>query len=184
MQKHKQLLGRLLSVILVVLVLQGCSSSKRSGNSTSIHTTKPVDVGPGTDLQKKYATLIGVKAVDIENKNLYTFIDKWLNTAYSYGGQTSKGIDCSGFTQLLFDAVYKKKIPRTSEAQYNAVSERKNPKEGDLVFFTTIKGKKISHVGLFLQNNKFVSATNQGIAISDITWQYWRDRYVGAGEIK
>jgi len=128
--------------------------------------------------------MIGVKAVDIDNKNLYTFIDKWLNTTYSYGGQTAKGIDCSGFTQLLFDAVYKKKIPRTSEAQYNAVSEKNNLEEGDLVFFTTIKGKKISHVGLYLQNNKFVSATSQGIAISDITWQYWKDRFVGGGKIK
>jgi len=129
---------------------------------------------------------MGVAAYNIINNPLYTFIDKWLNTTYQYGSQSDKGIDCSGFTQLLYDAVYHKKLPRTSEAQYasiNPFTNTRNLVEGDLVFFTTIKGKKISHVGVYLQNNKFISATNKGVLIADMNMKYWAEKFVGAGRV-
>jgi len=138
-------------------------------------------------MQKKYAALLGVSPVNILNKSLYSFIDKWLNTAYQYGGQNDKGIDCSGFTQMLADAVYNKKLPRTSNAQYAAIAAFTNTRnlvEGDLVFFTTIKGKRISHVGIYLQNNRFVNATNKGVAISDMSIPYWKEKFVGGGRMK
>ena len=137
-------------------------------------------------MQKKYASLLGVSPGSITNNTLYSFIDKWLNTAYQYGGQNAKGVDCSGFTQMLFGAVYKKKLPRTSEAQYAAIASFTNKKdltEGDLVFFTTLKGKKISHVGIYLQNNWFVNATNKGVAITDMGIKYWSEKFVGAGRV-
>ena len=142
---------------------------------------------PSITLQKKYAALLGVQPVDITNNALYLFADKWLNTNYQYGGQNNKGIDCSGFTQLLFDAVYKKKLPRTSDAQYAAIAAFTNTRnlvEGDLVFFTTIKGKKISHVGVYLQNNRFISATNKGVLVYDMGIKYWSEKFVGAGRIR
>ncbi len=164
----------------VFFILQSCASGNKS--TLPANTEKP-----STQLQKKYATLLGVKPSSITHNNLYLFIDKWLNTRYQYGGQNDKGIDCSGFTQLLFDAVYKKKISRTSEAQYAAISAFTNTRnlvEGDLVFFTTIKAKKISHVGVYLQNNRFISATNKGVLIYDMAIKYWREKFVGAGRIR
>lgn len=131
--------------------------------------------------------MLGVQPGNITNNALYSFIDQWLNTGYQYGGQNNKGIDCSGFTQMLFDAVYKKKLPRSSEAQYAAISPFTNTRnlvEGDLVFFTTIKGKKISHVGIYLQNNWFVNATSKGVAISDMCITYWNEKFVGAGRVR
>ncbi len=122
----------------------------------------------------------------ITNKTLYTFIDKWLNTRYQYGAQQNSGIDCSGFTQLLYDAVYRKKLARNSQAQYDAskhINSRKNLEEGDLVFFATGSGKKISHVGVFLQNDRFVNATSKGVIISDMNLKYWADRFVGGGKL-
>ncbi len=121
----------------------------------------------------------------ITNKALYEFIDKWLGTKYQYGAQQNTGIDCSGFTQLLYDAVYNKKISRSSEQQYNAskkIDSRNNLQEGDLVFFTTINGKKISHVGVYLQNDRFINATNKGVLISDMNLKYWADRFVAGGK--
>ena len=126
-----------------------------------------------------------VKPHEITNKTLYTFIDKWLGTKYQYGSQQNTGIDCSGFTQLLYDAVYKKKLARNSQAQYEAskrISSRKNLEEGDLVFFTTTNGKKISHVGVYLQNDRFVNATSKGVIISDMNLKYWADRFVAGGK--
>ncbi len=121
----------------------------------------------------------------ITNKSLYTFIDKWLNTKYQYGAQQNTGIDCSGFTQLLYDAVYKRKLARNSQAQYDAskhIESKKKLEEGDLVFFTTVKGKKISHVGVYLQNDRFINATSKGVIISDMNLKYWSDRFVSGGK--
>ena len=94
--------------------------------------------------------MMDVPASNVTNNDLYVFIDKWLNTKYQYGSQQNTGIDCSGFTQLLYDAVYRKKLARTSQSQYSNsthINSRKSLQEGDLVFFTTVAGKKISHVG-------------------------------------
>lgn len=164
-------------IIASACILQSCSSSKK--NSTD-KTNKEFSA----QLQRKYAALLGVSNSEIINIKLYAFIDKWLNTSYSYGGQDSKGIDCSGFTQLLYDEVYQKKLPRTSASQYELINKKKKLSEGDLVFFTTVKDRKISHVGVYLHNNKFVNATNKGVAISDITQSYWKTRLVGAGSIE
>jgi lipoprotein Spr len=159
------------------LVLLACGSSKKSSKAETGSSLQP-------SLQKKYASILEVSPKDVTNTVLYSFVDKWMNTAYSYGGQSEKGIDCSGFTQKLYDAVYKKKLPRTSDDQYRSLARHHTTRqleEGDLVFFTTVKGKKISHVGVYLQNNRFVNATNSGVAISDMNMKYWAERYVGGG---
>lgn len=126
-----------------------------------------------------------VPAGKITNKTLYAFIDKWLNTKYQYGAQQNTGIDCSGFTQLLYEAVYGRKISRNSQAQYDAskpIGSKNKLEEGDLVFFTTTSSKKISHVGVYLQNDRFVNATSKGVIISDMNLKYWADRFVSGGK--
>lgn len=172
---------QLLLLCLVATVFTACSSSR--------HTTKTEEKeeAPSSVMQKKYAKLIDVSPKDITNKELYTFIDKWLGTKYKYGAQENTGIDCSGFTQLLYDAVYKKKISRTSAQQYSDskhIGSRDKLEEGDLVFFTTVKGKKISHVGVYLQNDRFINATNGGVLISDMNLKYWADRFVAGGKLQ
>lgn len=177
MNTIRQIKGNLFLMVSLLCVLQSCSSSKKSSGEGTTELT-------GSQLRSKYAALLGVTRDKIDNKKLYAFVDRWLHTSYSYGKQSSKGIDCSGFTQMLYDEVYKKKLPRTSEAQYEAINKKKYPAEGDLVFFTTVKGKKISHVGVYLHNNKFVNATNSGVTISDISQSYWKTRFVAIGNIE
>ncbi|MEO7312409.1 MAG: C40 family peptidase [Chitinophagaceae bacterium] len=178
----KSIAGKTSLLAVALILLQSCASSKKNNSQVSGNTYEQ----PSSAMQKKYAALIGVSPGSIVNNALYSYIDKWLNTAYQYGSQTEKGVDCSGFTQMLYDAVYKKKLPRTSEAQYDASATFNNTRnlvEGDLVFFTTIKGKKISHVGIYLQNNRFVNATSKGIAISDMSIPYWKEKFVAGGRM-
>ncbi|MFN5423290.1 MAG: C40 family peptidase, partial [bacterium] len=76
------------------------------------------------------------------------------------------------------------KLPRTSQEQANQCIEisKDQLKEGDLVFFKT--GRGISHVGLYLSNNKFVHAsTSAGVVISDLNELYWDKRFVKAGRV-
>jgi cell wall-associated NlpC family hydrolase len=160
---------------IAAFTITGCSSSRRASHEEL----------PSNKIQKKYGGLLDVPPSRITNKALYEFIDKWLNTKYQYGAQQNTGIDCSGFTQLLYGEVFKKKISRTSELQYNSskhISSRNKLQEGDLVFFTTVKGKKISHVGVYLQNDRFINATSKGVVISDMNAKYWDERFVEGGK--
>ncbi len=57
-------------------------------------------------------------------------------------------------------------------------------REGDLVFFKT-NGSSVSHVGVYLINDKFVHAsTSSGVMISDLNETYWKKYYVGGGRVE
>lgn len=136
-------------------------------------------------LQIKYAVLLNTPAEEIRDTKMFEFIDDWYGTPYRLGGTTKKGIDCSAFTQFLFAGVYGLSIPRTAREQYSQTNRisRTELKEGDLIFFNTRGG--ISHVGVYLQNNKFVHAsTSGGVMISDIFEDYWARKFVGVGRLK
>lgn len=136
-------------------------------------------------LQMKYSVLMNTPAQQVTNTKMFEFIDDWYGTKYRLGGTTKNGIDCSAFTQYLFAAVFGISLPRTAREQYKLTNRisRTELKEGDLIFFNTRGG--VSHVGVYLQNNKFVHAsTSGGVMISDIFDQYWVRRFIGVGRIK
>ena len=135
--------------------------------------------------QVKYAVLLNTPAEEVKNTKMFEFIDDWYGTPYRLGGTTKKGVDCSAFSQFLFASVYGLNIPRTAREQYNLTNRisRTELKEGDLIFFNTRGG--VSHVGVYLQNNKFVHAsTSGGVMISDIFDEYWARKFVGVGRLK
>lgn len=138
-------------------------------------------------LQIKYAGLVGVGPEQLTNTQLLQIIDRWWGTRYCYGGQTDDCIDCSGFTQVILDEVYNLHIPRVAQDQYDSTERVKDNKltEGDLVFFhTTGRGRSITHVGVYITNNKFTHAsTSDGVTIADLNDPYWKQRYRGAGRV-
>lgn len=139
----------------------------------------------GEPLQFKYAIKMDVEVERLANADLYEFIESWWATPYRMGGSTKKGVDCSAFTQTLLSVIYSVQVPRTAHEQkeYCLSIEPEQLKEGDLVFFTT-RGRSISHVGIYLQDNKFVhAATSSGVMISSLTESYWSKRYAGAGRV-
>lgn len=139
-----------------------------------------------SSVKKKYSAKLNVSESDIKNEKLYKFIDDWYAVPYKYGGKDKKGIDCSGFTGVLCSTIYNKKVSSSSKA----ISEETKKisvsdlKEGDLVFFV-INGKNVSHVGVYLQHNKFVhSSTKRGVIISDLDEPYYKKYFYSAGRIK
>ncbi len=139
-----------------------------------------------SSIKKEYATKLNVGESDIKNEKLYKFIDDWYAAPYKYGGKDRNGIDCSGFAGVLYSTIYNKNVAASSRAIYEE-TKRVNAvdlKEGDLVFFI-INGKNVSHVGVYLQHNKFVHAsTHKGVIISDLDEPYYKKYYTGAGRIK
>jgi cell wall-associated NlpC family hydrolase len=136
-------------------------------------------------LQLKYAIVTDATVEKLTNIPLLATIDKWWGTKYCMGGFTNDCIDCSAFTQVILKDVYQVTLPRTSQEQYNACEkiELEDLREGDLVFFNTA-GSDVSHVGVYLLNNKFVhAATSGGVMISDLNEKYWQPRFRGAGRV-
>jgi lipoprotein Spr len=135
-------------------------------------------------IQVKYATLLETLPSAISDLNLFESIDEWYGTPYRYGGTTKKGIDCSAFVRATLKSAFGYELPRTAREQYYA-SIRISPtelKEGDLLFFNTRGG--ISHVGIYLKNNKFVhSSSSKGVTISDLFDSYYLSHLIGCGRI-
>jgi len=108
----------------------------------------------------------------------------FIGVPYRWGGSSaSRGFDCSGLTM----AVYKLNglnLPRTSIRQYRmgAYIDRNNLSGGDLVFFNTSGNGKVSHVGMYLGDGKFIHAPRRGktVRISSLSSKYYRKRYLGA----
>jgi len=135
-------------------------------------------------LSFKYAMQLDVPVELITNISLYQFIDHWMGAPYHLGGNDESGVDCSGFAKILEQAIYSIDIPRTSREQFAACRRVPFDKltEGDLVFFGV--KKVITHVGIYLMNNKFVHAsTSGGVMISDLGEAYWSQRFRGAGRM-
>ena len=101
-------------------------------------------------------------------------------TTYVYGGQNPPyQTDCSGWTQYIYGK-FGIKLPRVSkdQARVGTPITFKNMKKGDLMFFSTRDDKVISHVGIYLGNNYWISnlSSKQNVTILS-TWGKWTQDY-------
>jgi len=171
--------------------LFSCGSSKKTKSSRSKSKSKNTATRPSpkstktstSSIQQKYATKLQVKPSQVRNAQLYSFVNSWEGTPYRYGGMSKSGADCSGFSNVLYKEVYRKQLPRTTKDIYSSCRKvgKGELREGDLVFFD-IQGKKKSHMGVYLQNNRFVHASSsKGVVISDLNNPYYKKYFSGGG---
>ncbi|WP_332628502.1 peptidoglycan-binding protein [Halalkalibacter flavus] len=111
--------------------------------------------------------------------NLVAEAANQIGVPYLWGGTTTRGFDCSGFTQFVFKQ-QGISIPRTVAQQWNSGRSVSKPAVGDMVFFETYQ-KGPSHNGIYIGNNQFVhSGSSTGVAIASMDNPYWKQRYLGA----
>lgn len=87
---------------------------------------------------------------------------KYLNSPYLWGGKSTFGVDCSGFTQMVFK-ICGYRLQRDSGQQAlhgRPVAAAHEAKPGDLAFFAGAKGK-INHVGILLEKDKIIHSSGK-----------------------
>jgi len=132
----------------------------------------------------EYSERLGLLLDGSENKELLKAIEQWMGTPYQWGGCSEIGIDCSCLVKLIYEDVYGISLNRTSLFiyRYDLVPVAQDElREGDIIFFQ-IKRKPVSHMGIYLKNNRFVHASqSRGVTISDLNRRYFRKHFVFAG---
>ncbi|MEH7237262.1 C40 family peptidase [Bacillus sp. JJ1562] len=119
-------------------------------------------------------------------KELVSDSYNFIGIPYLWGGTTTAGFDCSGFVAFMH-AKHGIDIPRNTSAGYYTMGttvREANLQPGDLVFFDINKTGRISHVGFYVGDNKFISATSsKGIAVVSMDNSYWSKYYEGAKRV-
>jgi lipoprotein Spr len=154
---------------------------------TKTTTVQPTDKAPDEQdglIKDYFSQIMGVALSTTSNVKLFQFVYDWIGTPYHFGGDSRKGIDCSAFTKELYNKVFNLAIKRNSRDIFRMVSPvRKDElQEGDLVFFK-IHSRSISHVGIYLGNNKFAHASSRGVAINSLDDGYYSRYFYRGGRL-
>ena len=120
----------------------------------------------------------------LTGSDIVSFANDYQNIPYKFGGTTIEGFDCSGFLLFVFNH-FGLSLPRTSEEQFKVgvPIEQEELKLGDLVFFSNTYKADISHSGIYVGNNEFISATSNGVLIARLDNVYWSSKYTGAKRV-
>jgi len=156
--------------------------------SDNIYVGQKLNVGSAVDASNKPSTppsnnLTTGTPVGTTNglsvTKLINSATKLLGTPYAWAGSSLSGFDCSGFIYYVYNEAGIS-LPRTSSTGYYSRSFYvNNPQPGDLVFFADTYQKGISHLGIYLGNNQFIHAGDNGVEISSLNETYWKSHFDG-----
>ncbi|MCC1483187.1 C40 family peptidase [Winogradskyella immobilis] len=161
---------KILRVLIILLALSSCKSARnRSQISTKKTETKTTRAIP-----RKTAAIID-------------YAKTFRGTKYKYGGDSKKGMDCSGLIYTSFKA-HDISMPRTTKDLVITGDwvDLKKVVPGDLVFFATKKNsRKVNHVGIVTKSYNgdvsFIHASSsKGVIISKLSEKYWYFAFVQA----
>jgi lipoprotein Spr len=168
-----------LSIALTLSILASQAQSKSVPNSAP-------EKDEQESLSKDYfSQIMGVAVSATSNVKLFQFVYDWIGTPYHLGGDTKRGIDCSGFAYQLYNKVFDTSIGSNSRNIFSMSTpvDKEELKEGDLVFFK-IHSRAITHVGVYIGNGKFAHASSsKGVMISYLADPYWTRYYYKGGRL-
>lgn len=203
-------------LLLSVLAIRACKRNIQSDNTKNTidaiekqKTTSQIQITTEFKALETLHTemLKPIVSLKTSDPKIYWFIVSWLNTNYktpdwnNYGSKNwrieakKRGIDCSGFSRIMLDQIFNKKVRGGSQGilnDYTKPIKLKNIKMGDLVFFRApySTNDRIVHVGVYLMDDYFVHATSTksaakglGLMISSLEEKNWKKEFVVAGRV-
>ncbi|WOA51893.1 bifunctional murein DD-endopeptidase/murein LD-carboxypeptidase [Dickeya solani] len=166
---------RALPAVAVAVMLTACTTNTANVNT---QTDRRVVNGGDPSLQASQDEFEAmVRNVEVKSKLLEQYAS-WKGVRYRLGGDSRKGIDCSGFVQRTFHEQFGLDLPRSSYEQQDigVQIQRNKLRPGDLVVFHA--GSTGRHMGIYIGNQQFVHAsTSIGVTISSMDDNYWKPRY-------
>lgn len=151
--------ARLLALLLAALLLTACASGPRP------------EAGAG---QQQLGARIAATA------------HAQLGRPYRYGGRGPDAFDCSGLVHFAH-AAHGVAVPRTTADQFNAATPvpARKLKAGDLLFFRFESGRKVTHVGIYMGDGRFVHAPQTGrpVELRRLDDPWYQDRLAGTGRL-
>ena len=136
--------------------------------------------------QKTVDSTTNAKSGDVIGNMLLQSMDL-IGIPYKWGGNTpDSGLDCSGFVRYIFKKSLGITLPRTA-AEMSKLGKKvpiNQLEPGDLLFFNTFGGRRISHMGMYLGNNQFIQSPRTGktIEVTELSG-YYREKLIGAKRI-
>jgi len=112
-----------------------------------------------------------------------------VGTPYLWGGNTpSTGFDCSGLIGFVYDDVAGIRLPRTTQQMLQMKGQpvpRNQLRSGDIVFFATAGGRRVSHAGIYVGDGRFVHAPSSGgtVRLDSVDSKYWSKAYLQAKRV-
>jgi cell wall-associated NlpC family hydrolase len=129
-------------------------------------------------LEKKSTQQVQVSNNSIKETILNEFY-QWEGTPHKMGGNSKKGIDCSGFAHYMYRTLFNIKVPRSTKLflKEGTRINKSQLKPGDMVIFSPPTYPH--HVGIYVGDNKFIHAsTTKGVMMSDLNNPYWLKYYL------
>ena len=158
-----------------------------SDNSGKTVITKPSgNAGSSSSSGSSSASSAGSGDSSKAGSKLISYAKQFIGIRYKWGGTTTKGFDCSGYTQYIMRH-FGASIPRVSRDQANggAAVKKENLRVGDLVFFAkSATNRTINHVGIYIGSGNFIHSSSggggKGVTISNLNSGSYAKRYVTA----
>ena len=164
----------------IIILFLGCAprfsskrvplASKREAKLDSLEKLQDIEINNFTD----------------NSKILIYNIRQYIGTPYKFGGDSYRGMDCSGFVTTVFKESFNIDLPHNANQIYQTSEKIQtiDLRLGDLLFFDTNRDSEINHVGIYLSKGYFAHASvSYGVVISNLGEDYYRARYFGAGRI-
>ena len=160
------------SLVLIAIGMAGisaCSSQPSAGDRSS--------TGSVVIDRPAHTMAIGAQAAAVAKEQV--------GAPYRYGGSAPSGFDCSGLVYYSYSRLGKP-VPRTTGQLWSDIQPvaRGDMRAGDVLFFS-IEGK-MSHVGIYLGDDRFVHApsTGKNVSIQTLRSEFYENAFIRAGRPK
>lgn len=118
-----------------------------------------------------------------EGNKIISIAQQYLGVKYVFGGSSPSGFDCSGFITYVYNKAGISTSRLSAAGFYDESTPVSTPKIGDLVFFSDTYKSGISHVGIYIGDNKMIAASGYHVQISNINGAYWENHFTGYGRL-